>query len=71
MVTRLLDLVSTHFEYVVFDMPRTWFSWTDSLLLGSNKLFIISETTVPGTAPGEAAGGGDQGAARQRAGAPA
>lgn len=48
MVTRLLDLVSTNFEYVVFDMPRTWFSWTDSLLLGSNKLFIVSETTVPG-----------------------
>ena len=47
-VTRLLDLVSSHFDYVVFDMPRTWFSWTDSVLLGSNKLFIISETTVPG-----------------------
>jgi len=28
-------------------MPRTWFSWTDSVLLGSNKLFIVSETTVP------------------------
>lgn len=47
MVTRLLDLVSTNFEYVVFDMPRTWFSWTDSVLLGSNKLYIVSETTVP------------------------
>jgi pilus assembly protein CpaE len=47
-VTRLLDLVSTTVEYVVFDMPRTWFSWTDSVLLGSNKLFIVSETTVPG-----------------------
>src|SRR5215510_4402692 len=47
-VTRLLDLVSTNFEYVVFDMPRTWFSWTDSVLLGSNKLFIVSEMTVPG-----------------------
>ena len=47
-VTRLLDLVSTNFEYVVFDMPRTWFSWTDSVLLGSNKLFVVSETTVPG-----------------------
>jgi pilus assembly protein CpaE len=47
-VTRLLDLVSSNFEYVIFDMPRTWFSWTDSVLLGSNKLFIISETTVPG-----------------------
>ncbi len=47
-VTRLLDLVSSNFDYVVFDMPRTWFSWTDSVLLGSNKLFVVSETTVPG-----------------------
>lgn len=48
MVTRLLDLVSSNFEYVVFDMPRTWFAWTDSVLLGSNKLYVVSETTVPG-----------------------
>jgi MinD-like ATPase involved in chromosome partitioning or flagellar assembly len=48
MVTRLLDLVSSHFDHVVFDMPRTWFSWTDSVLLGSNTLFIVSEMTVPG-----------------------
>ncbi len=47
-VTRLLDLVSSHFDYVVFDMPRTWFSWTDNVLLGSDQLFIVSETTVPG-----------------------
>ncbi len=48
LVTRLLDLVSSHFNYVVIDMPRTWFSWTDSVLLGSNRLFIVSEMTVPG-----------------------
>ena len=36
-VTHLLDLVSSHFDYVVIDMPRTWFSWTDSVLLGSNR----------------------------------
>jgi pilus assembly protein CpaE len=47
-VTALLDMVSSQFDYVVFDMPRTWFSWTDSVLLGSNKVFIISEMTVPG-----------------------
>jgi pilus assembly protein CpaE len=47
-VTRLLDLVSSHFDYVVFDMPRTWFSWTDSVLIGSNRLFVVSEMTVPG-----------------------
>ena len=46
-VTRLLDLVSSHFDFVVFDMPRTWFSWTDNVLLGSNKVVIVSETTVP------------------------
>jgi pilus assembly protein CpaE len=46
-VTRLLDLVSANFEYVVIDMPRTWFSWTDDVLLGSNRLHIVSEMTVP------------------------
>jgi pilus assembly protein CpaE len=47
-VTRLLDLVSSNFDYVVFDMPRTWFSWTDSVLLGSNNVYIVCEMTVPG-----------------------
>lgn len=47
-VTRLLDLVAAKFDHVVIDMPRTWFSWTDNVLLGSNKLFIVTETTVPG-----------------------
>lgn len=48
MVTHLLDLVAAHFDFVVIDMPRTWFSWTDSVLLGSNRLYIITEMTVPG-----------------------
>jgi pilus assembly protein CpaE len=47
LVTHLLDLVSSNFHNVVIDMPRTWFSWTDSVLLGSNKLFVVSEMTVP------------------------
>jgi len=47
-VTRLLDLVSTRFDYVVIDTPRTWFSWTDNVLMGSNRLFIVTESTVPG-----------------------
>jgi pilus assembly protein CpaE len=46
-VTKLLDLVASNFEYVVIDMPRTWFSWTDDVLLGSNRLFVVSEMTVP------------------------
>jgi pilus assembly protein CpaE len=47
-VTRLLDMVSSRFDHVVIDMPRTWFAWTDSVLLGSNRLFVITEMTVPG-----------------------
>jgi pilus assembly protein CpaE len=47
-VTRLLDLVSTRFDHVVIDTPRTWFSWTDNVLIGSNRLFIVTESTVPG-----------------------
>ena len=47
LVTRLLDLVSSNFDFVVIDMPRTWFSWTDNVLLGSNRLLIVSEMTIP------------------------
>ncbi len=47
-VTRLLDLVAAHFENVVIDVPRTWFQWTDSVLIGSNRLFLVTEMTVPG-----------------------
>jgi pilus assembly protein CpaE len=36
------------FDHVVIDMPRIWHSWTDNVLLGSNKLFLISDMTVPG-----------------------
>jgi pilus assembly protein CpaE len=46
-VTKLLDLVASNFEHVVIDMPRTWFAWTDAVLEGSNRLFIVSEMTVP------------------------
>ncbi|MBL4891509.1 MAG: response regulator receiver protein [Rhizobiaceae bacterium] len=47
LVVRLLDLVSAYFDYVVIDLPRTWFPWTDTVIMGSNKLFIIADMTVP------------------------
>ncbi len=46
-VGRLLDLVAANFDHVVIDLPRTWSSWTDSVLLGSNRLFIVAGMTVP------------------------
>ncbi len=46
-VIRMLDLVSAYFDNVVIDMPRTWFPWTEAVLLGSSKLFLVTEMTVP------------------------
>jgi pilus assembly protein CpaE len=48
LVTRLLDLAASNFDHVVIDMPRTWFAWTDAVLIGSNQVFIVTEMTVPG-----------------------
>lgn len=47
LVVRLLDLVSAYFDYVVIDLPRIWFPWTDTVIMGSNRLFIVADMTVP------------------------
>jgi pilus assembly protein CpaE len=46
-VTRLLDLVSAYFDNVVIDMPRTWFPWTESVMMGSDDFYLVAEMTVP------------------------
>lgn len=47
-VTRLLDMASLKFESIVLDMPRVWLPWSDSVLRGSDRVFIVTEMTVPG-----------------------
>lgn len=47
LVVRMLDLVSAYFDHVVIDMPRTWFAWTDTVLLGADKLYLVTNMTVP------------------------
>ncbi len=47
LVVRLLDLVSAYFDYVIIDLPRIWFPWTDTVIMGSNRMFIVSDMTVP------------------------
>lgn len=47
LVVRLLDLVSAYFDNVVIDLPRTWFPWTETVIAGSDKLFVVADMTVP------------------------
>ena len=48
LVTRMLDLVAMKFEHVVLDMPRVWLPWTECVLRGSDRVFVVTEMTVPG-----------------------
>lgn len=47
-VLRLLDLVSSRYENVVIDLPRSWDDWTDQVLLGSSQVYVVTDMTVPG-----------------------
>jgi len=47
LVVRLLDLVSAYFDNVIIDLPRTWFPWTETVISGSDKIFVVADMTVP------------------------
>ena len=47
-ILRLLDVVAAQFRHVVIDLPRMWRPWTDGILVGSDRTFIVTDMTVPG-----------------------
>jgi pilus assembly protein CpaE len=47
-VARLLDLAASRFANVVIDLPRAWHPWTETVLLGSSKFYVVTDLTVPG-----------------------
>jgi pilus assembly protein CpaE len=47
-VTHVLDLVSQKFSNLVIDLPRHATNWTDSVLLGSNQVYVVTEFSIPG-----------------------
>lgn len=47
-VLRLLDVVSMRFELVILDIPRTWQSWTEDILHVSDRIYVVTDMTVPG-----------------------
>jgi pilus assembly protein CpaE len=48
-VMGLLNVACQRFDQIVIDMPKAWHLWTDDVVLGSNKVFLVSESTVPST----------------------
>jgi pilus assembly protein CpaE len=48
LVARLLDLVAARFDNVIIDMPRAWSPWNDDVIAGSDKVYVVTDMTVPG-----------------------
>lgn len=46
-VEALLEQLTLQFDYVVVDLPRTLVHWVQSVLNLSDRLFLITDTTVP------------------------
>ncbi len=46
-VASVLGLLSKSFETIVIDLPKIWYPWTDNVIWGSNKIFVVSSFTVP------------------------
>jgi pilus assembly protein CpaE len=46
-VASVLGLVSKSFDTLVVDLPKNWYPWTDNVMWGSNKVFVVSAFTVP------------------------
>lgn len=47
MVASVLGLVSKSFDNIIVDLPKNWYPWTDNVIWGSNKIFILTTFTVP------------------------
>ncbi|MFQ5625122.1 MAG: hypothetical protein ACE5FM_00525 [Methyloligellaceae bacterium] len=48
LIAQMLDMASAKFGNVVIDMPRMWMTWSAEVLSGCDKVFIVTDMTVPG-----------------------
>jgi pilus assembly protein CpaE len=46
-VASVLGLLTKSFDTIVIDLPKNWHPWTDNVIWGSNKIYIVSSFTVP------------------------
>lgn len=46
-VSSILDVVSDTFERMVLDLPPVWQPWTFDVLQGCDRVFLVTEFTVP------------------------
>ncbi len=47
LIGAVLGLLSRSFDHVVIDLPKNWYPWMDNVIWGSNRVFIVTDFTVP------------------------
>jgi pilus assembly protein CpaE len=48
LIGRLLEVAAARFDNLVIDLPRFWHPWTNDVLAGSNRVYVVTDMTVPG-----------------------
>ncbi len=46
-VASILGLLSEAFDHLIIDLPRNWSPWTDNVIWGSDRVFVVTAFTVP------------------------
>ncbi len=47
LIASILGLLSESFEHLVIDLPKNWYPWTDNVIWGSDRIFIVANFTIP------------------------
>jgi pilus assembly protein CpaE len=46
-VTTVLSAISDTYQHMVLDFPLAWQDWTFNVLAGSDRIYVVTEFTVP------------------------
>ncbi len=47
LIASILGLLSEAFDHLIIDLPRHWWSWTENVIWGSDRIFVVTGFTVP------------------------
>jgi len=47
LVTTVLSAISDTYQHMVLDFPLAWQDWTFNVLAGSDRIYVVTEFTVP------------------------
>ncbi len=47
LVASILGLLSEAFDHLIIDLPQNWCAWTENVIWGSDRIFVVTSFTVP------------------------